>query len=276
MDGSLRYPDNGELLEDASILRNAVYFATAQRASVGYRILDRLVDPTDEPSSDLLSFLAVDAFTAEMSSTEDLLGWLFVLRDWQPGDPRKSLFPLLDYVQVGRGEYSEQKARKLLDSLDAHTFRSLIHVPTDEELEGNGFSLKVRGRIDDSMAANLESFKRLVNMRQRENRGYVVAFNKLKHLLLAIPTNARGRPEVLVPGRVKFDQDSKSIGIQTLWISCDPPSIRILASRAVIAQAVLNSILGIILWIRYGVVYESPRWAVASLGLPGWREEEVT
>ena len=273
---SLQYPDNGELLEDASILRNAVTFATAQRASAGYGILNRLVDPTDPPSSEVLAFLAVDAFAAEMTSTEDILGWLFVLSEWEPGNPRNSLFPLLDRIQVGGRRYTEARARRLLDSLDEAAFRALVHIPPDPELEAHNFSRAVRERLNSSIPANLEGMKRLVEMRQRDKRGYVVAFNKLKHLMLAIRTPTRGKDEVLVPGRVDFDEAENRISIQTAWISYDPKNVRTMASRAIIAQAVLNSILGIILWIRYGEAYQNPPWALTALGLPGWRDEPST
>ena len=273
---SLQYADNGELLEDASILRNAVMFATEERASVGYRILNRIVNPTDPPSSRVLGFLAVDAFAAEMTSTEDLLGWLFVLKEWKPANPEKSLVFLLDRVQVGKRPHTEAAAEKLLDSLDASTFRELMHVPKDEELEAEGFPTAVRNRLNTSIPANLDGMKRLVELRQREKRGYVVAFNKLKHLMLAIRTDSRGKDEILVPGRFSFDKDNNRISVQTAWISTEPNNIRDMASRAVIAQAVLNSVLAIILWIRYGKTYGSPKWAIAALSLPGWRDEPST
>lgn len=271
---SLRYPDNGELLEDASILRNAVRFATEQRSSVGWRILNRLTNPTDSPTPGVLASLAVDAFAAEMTSTEDLLGWLFVLKEWKPGNPEKSLVFLLDRVQVGKRPHTEAAAQRLLDSLDAPSFRELVHVPKDDELEAAGFPKNVRDRLNSSIPANLDGMKRLVELRQRENRGYVVAFNKLKHLMLAIRTDTRGKEEVLVPGRFSFDEENNRISIQTAWISSEPQNVRVMASRAVIAQAVLNSILGVILWIRYGETSGNPPWAVAALRLPGWVEDE--
>ena len=273
---SLTYPDNGELLEDASILRNAVRFATKQRSSVGWRLLNRLINPTDDPSPDVLASLAVDAFAAEMTSTEDLLGWLFILKEWEPGNPEKSLVFLLDRVQVGRRPYTEAAAQKLLDSLDASSFRQLIHVPKDEELEAGGFPTAVRNRLNSSVPANLNGMKRLVELRQREKRGYVVAFNKLKHLMLAIRTDSRGKEEILVPGRFSFDEETKSIKIQTAWISCDLMNVRLMASRSIIAQAVLNSILGVILWIRFGEAYKNPLWTLAAFQLPGWREDTAS
>ena len=69
---SLHYPDSGELLEDASILRNTVHFATAQRAFSAYTILANALEQLQDET---LAFLAINAFAAEMTSTEDVLGW---------------------------------------------------------------------------------------------------------------------------------------------------------------------------------------------------------
>lgn len=265
---SIRYPDDGQLFEDASILRNAVFFATAQRAFAAYRILTQ---PPDSAQPEILAFLAVDAFMAEMTSTEDLLGWLFVLQEWRPGDVERCLLRLLDRVEVGRGPHTEDAAKNLLDSLDPDRLRSLLHIPADAEFVVEQFSEEVRRRIDRAMPANLEALKRLVELRQRDNRAYVVAFNKLKHLLLGIRTNTRGREEVLVPKWRGLDPDG--VRLQTAWIGCSPENVRVMASRAVASQAVLNSLLGILLWTRFGEPYTTPDWAVKALDLPGWRDD---
>ena len=39
--------------------------------------------------------MAVNAFKEFMTSTEDLLGWLFALQEWQSGEAESSLFILL-------------------------------------------------------------------------------------------------------------------------------------------------------------------------------------
>ena len=269
---SLRYSDNGQLLEDASILRNAVEFTTAQRAFTAYGILSQIEEAT---SSETLAFLAINAFMAEMTSSEDMLGWLFVLKEWQPGTVDGCLLKLLDKVKVGQGPYSEEEAAKLLESLSPGELRALLHLPSESELERRGFSRDIRDRINASVPANLDGLKRLVERRQRDGRRYVRAYNKLKHLLLAIPTEAGDPPRkvVLIPKRRTYDREANAVRIQDTWIFCEPDSIRRKASHAVAAQAVLNSLLGLVLWTRYGVTYSTPEWAARALDLPGWTDD---
>lgn len=263
---SLHYPDTGGLYEDASILRNAVYFTTAQRAFSANLIL---AQPLDHLDSRLLAFLAVEAFCAEMTATEDVLGWIFVLRDWAPGDPSECLLRQLDKVNVGSSQ--EADALGLLDQLESNGLRGLLHIPTDVQLATAGLPINISDRINAAIPAILQGLKRVAWLRKRDNRGYVVAFNKLKHQLLALYTDVRGRNEVLVPKWLGMKDDG--IHLRNAWIESSPKNIRLMASRAIGMQAVLNSILGLILLIRFGHQYESPHWTIAALDLPGWYAE---
>lgn len=268
---ALRYPDSGQLLDDRSILRNAARFATAQRAYGAYSILSK---PLDTLGDEILAFLAVNAFQAEMSSTGDVLGWLFVLREWRPGDINLYLLRLLDKVQVGRRGYTENDAKALLLTLDPARLRSLLHIPEDSGLEETGLPLDVRERINNSIPANLEALAQLVDYQQKVDRSRVVAFNKLKHFMLAVPTGIRGKNEVLIPKWGTFDENEKAVRLRTtVWIACSPENIRAMASRAIVAQAVLNSLLDIVLFLRFGEPYSPPSWAANALNLPGWRED---
>lgn len=259
------YADTGGLYEDASILRNAVYFTTAQRAFSASLIL---AQPLDHLDSRLLAFLAVEAFCAEMTATEDVLGWIFVLKDWAPGDPSKCLLRQLDKVNVGPNE--EKHALQLLDQLDPDGLRELLHIPTDAHPAAASLPINIRDRINTAIPAILQGLKRVAWLRKRDDRGYVVAFNKLKHQLLALHTGVRGRNEVLVPKWLGMKEDG--IHLRNAWIESSPKNIRLMASRAIGMQAVLNSILGLILLIRFGHQYESPHWTIAALDLPGWYE----
>lgn len=265
----LRYPDNGQPLEDASILRNAFTFGTAQRAFVAYNVLRQ---PLEHVNQEALAFLATEAFMLEMTSTEDLLAWLFVFSAWQPDEVNYSLWPLLHRIQVGVGNHSEERGAALLEGLDAPSFRQLVHIPTDEELTNSDIPLDVREGISRAMPANLEGMKRLVGLRQEANRLRVRAFNKLKHHFLALRLD--DSPEkVMIPVWEGFDEDAQAISMATFTIACTSENTRLMASRSIIAQATLNSLLGIILWTRFGERHDTPPWSVRAFGLRGWYEE---
>lgn len=269
MSSGAKYPDSGHPLDDAAILRTAVNFTTAQRAFTADSILSQ---PFEHFAFPIRAYFAVNAFMAEMTSYEDVLGWMLVLEKWQPGQFQRSLVRLLDQTQVN--DKSEAHAEELLNSLDPEGLRHLLHIPDDSQFESDGLPDQVRVRVNDAIPANLSGLKRLLAYRRRDDRAFVRAFNKLKHLILAVPGIANGKPAVVVPKFYDFDDKAKTVKLQTVSLGCSPDDIRLLASRAVIAQAVLNSLLGLILWVRFGEPYVSPPWTVRSLELPGWVEDE--
>jgi hypothetical protein len=134
---NILYPDSGNPLEDASILRNTVYFSTAERAYSAELVLKESLNINQRT----LDFMVVRAFEEFMTSSEDLLGWLFALREWQPGEAEHSLFVLLDRIRIGRDTYREDNAVALLTSVDAEGFRRLFHIPKDEEMVSAGILL---------------------------------------------------------------------------------------------------------------------------------------
>lgn len=156
-----------------------------------------------------------------------------------------SLLVQLDRVRVGARPWTEGAALQILDALDAEGLRQLLHIPSDEELGAAGFSRDVRKKVAASVQANLGGLKRVADLRSRDKRGRVLAFNKLKHVLLALPTTMRGKNEVLVPKLMTID--SQGIRLQNAWIEASEKNVRLMVSRAIIAQAVLNSVLGTIL-----------------------------
>jgi hypothetical protein len=231
-------------------------------------------------NADGLSCSVLNAYNAEMTAMEDFLGWIFVFRDWKPGTPNGSLFAQLGRVHVGQDPYSEINAEKLLGSLDEGGLRRLLHVPSDAELELDGFDEDLRNAIAMSLSANFEGLKRITNRRIESDRGFVVAFNNVKHLPLAFPTQERGKPEVLVPRWLKkhpsgrpFVTQLDGIHLQNFWLEASVDNIRLLANRAIIGQAVLNALLGLVLWTRFGEPYETPLWAVHATRLQGWLDD---
>jgi hypothetical protein len=277
---SIRYPDGGHLLEDASVLRNAVTFVTKWRAFSAQEIM-RSPD-LESYNSEGLSCAVLNAFSAEMTASEDFLGWMFVFRDWKPGTPDGSLLALHSKVRVGQDPYSEKDAEKLLGSLDEAGLRRLLHIPTDEELGANGFDDDLRFAIAQSVTANFDGLRRITKRRLESDRGFVVAFNNIKHLPLAFRTQARGQDDVLIPRWLKkhpsgrpFVTQLDGIHLQNVYLEASADEVRLLAGRAVIGQAVLNSLLGLVLWARFGEPYETPLWVVHETRLRGWIDDDV-
>lgn len=267
----LLYPDNGYQYEDASMLRNAVHFVTARRAHAAATVLGQLDD--DDLNDQVLAFLTLQAYQERMTATEDTLGWLFVLRDWVPGMVEHSLVFLLDRVKVGGRKHSEAEAIRLLDSLEPASLRSLLHLPPAEQLRGGGLPDEVVEMIDVSLPHQLDGLRGIADFRQADKRARVRAFNKAKHMLVGGRSLKRGKHEIELITRLTLKPDG--VHIETLTLPIEVAEIQLNASQAIQLQTVLNGMLGMILWVRFGEPYETPPWAVKALGLPGWRDDGV-
>lgn len=196
-----------------------------------------------------------------MISTEDLVGWLFALQQWQPGNAEHSLFCLLDKIAVGkRGSYDEQHAVSLLSALDGEGFRALCHIPNEDELVNAGFSRSFAHSIKGSMERKLDGWLTIANTRVQQDRGWVRMFNKFKHHMLAFPTRARGKDEIWLPTSITLDKRHSRIRLGQGWLESSPRRLRRLAGDALAAQAVLHDTLAVILVTRFGEQYVCPRW----------------
>jgi hypothetical protein len=258
---SIMYPDNGNPLEDASVLRNAIYYSTSQRAFTVEILLRQPLGANQET----LNYTALTAFESFMVSTEDLLGWLFTLKEWQPGTPDKSLFILLDSIQVGRDRHTEEKAIAILEGLDSEGFRRLLHIPKDEQLISSGLSKEFVDNIQNSLSFKLAGWIKLAQARQEQRRGRVGMFNKVKHHLLVFPTKQGNKNELFIPYNIHIEGTPPSIHLGRGSITADANTIRQLAGDAVAAQAVLHDTLAIILISRYGERrYQAPAWVIRA------------
>ncbi len=257
----LLYPDSGNPLEDASILRNAVYFSTAERAYSAQLVLQQPINVNQLA----VDFLVIKAYEEFMTSTEDLIGWLFTLQEWQPGNAEYSLFLLLDKIQVGkRGHYEEKRAVSLLANLDGEGFRTLCHIPTDDELINAGLSKELVDNIKRSMPHKLEGWLKIAKRRAEQGRGWVRMFNKFKHHMLAFPTRARDKDEIWMPTSINFDKVGHRIGLGQGWLESSITELRRLAGDAIATQAILHDTLAVILSIRYDEKYTVPQWIIKA------------
>lgn len=254
---NILYPDSGNPLEDASVLRNTVYFSTAARAYSAELVLKEPLNTNQRT----LDFMVVRAFEEFMTSTEDLLGWLFALQEWKPGEAEHSLFILLvDKVKVGIDKYREDNAVSLLKDVDAEGFRRLFHIPTNQELISSGIPEELVGDINRSMPFKLEGWLKFAKIRVEQGRGKVKMFNKLKHHLIVFPMQESGKGVVWVPASIKMDIKQNKIGVGSGPLEANPNEIRRLVSNAIVAQAILHDTLAMILITRYGEKYLAPNW----------------
>lgn len=261
---NISYPDSGNPLEDASILRNAVYFSTAERVYSAQLILQQPLNVNQLT----LDFLVVKAFEEFMTSTEDLLGWLFALEEWQPGNAEFSLFILLDRINVGKkgkkNDYTEARAVSLLSSLDTEGFRKLFHIPTDKELISSGISTKFVNNIKRSIPFKLDGWLKIASRRAEQGRGWVRMFNKFKHHMLAFPTRVRNKNEVWLPTSIRLNKTLNRVLLGQGWLETSANELRTLAGNAIGAQAVLHDTLALILCTRYGEKYIAPQWLIEA------------
>lgn len=263
---NILYPDSGSPFEDASILRNAVYFTTAQRAHSAQLILQQPLGVNQQ----LLAFLVLRAFEEFMTSTEDMVGWLFVLEKWQPGNAEFSLFLLLDRIKVGKkpiekgDDYTETRAVSLLSSLDEQGFRNLVHIPNDADLLASGMPKERVEVIKRSIAFKLDGWRRITNKRAEQGRGWVRAFNKLKHYMLAFPTREHDKEEVWLPSRIRFNKGKNRVLLERAWLNVSAEEVKRFAGDSIAAQAVLHDTLALVLVTRYGEKYIAPQWVIRA------------
>jgi hypothetical protein len=258
---NILYPDSGNPLEDASVLRNAIYFSTEERAYSAQLMLQQPLNVNQRA----IDFLVIKAFEEFMTSTEDLIGWLFILQEWQPGKAEYSLFLLLDKVKVGkRGYYEEKRAVSLLSGLDGEGFRELCHIPKDKELIDSGFPKELVDNIKRSMSPKLEGWLKIANRRVEQGRGWVHMFNKFKHHMLAFPTRVRDKDEIWMPTSINFNKEGHYIKLGQGWLESSINELRRLASDAIAAQAILHDTLAVILITRYNEKYTVPQWVIKA------------
>ena len=80
---------------DQQVLWNSVYFGTKMRSFFPMRVLRDLAGPLDEFAR---MALHLEAFQLWVTSTEDVISWVWSLKRWQPDGPvEKRLFALTRY-----------------------------------------------------------------------------------------------------------------------------------------------------------------------------------
>jgi hypothetical protein len=247
------------ILNNEAVLANAAHFMTGQRAFVAKLV--PINDILEKLPQQELDFLALQAFSEFMTATEDLIGWVSVLRQWNPVE-EYSLFQLLDSVWVG--PELEFEVIDYLSKLDTDGLRGLLHVPSDHELLAMGLRSEEVAQINGSIHSKLEGFLKVARLRTGNKRGLVKGFNKVKHMLLAIPTDTFEGHQVLLPkiGGITpaGDNSPRKTIIDGARIDTNSDYIRGRVRRTLEIQAILCDVMQFILYARYQQPYVHPKW----------------
>ena len=236
-------------ISDIDVLRNAVRFSTAQRAFAASMVMEKVGQGV---TSEEAAYLCIEGLSHFVTATEDLLGWAQVLRQWKPEEPSKQLFTLLDRVQVGPTE--EDEILGFLKGLKMSEFRDLLRMPPSSELAANGLPAQEVKDVDLALPHLLEGWIRLAEIRMRNNRALVTAFNKAKHMMLAFPEDGYIRLARVESGNI--------LGGLRVEISDEYALGR--ARQAVECQAILHSTLGLMLTTN-GLREPTAQWVTKAL-----------
>ena len=121
-------------------------------------------------------------------------------------------------------------------------------------------------KINESIPAKLDGFLKVAKLRTRDERGLVKGFNKVKHMLLAVPVDAFAGHQVLLPkiGSISppSDDSPRRVKIDGARIDTTPDYIRGRVRQTLEIQAVLCDVLQFILYTRYQQPYIHSQWVL--------------
>lgn len=209
--------------------------------------------------------LHLEAFQLWVTSTEDVISWVWSLKRWQPDGPvEKRLFALTRYP----GAIRDTHVRDFLRSLDVGAFRELLKIPSPDEVAALGDSSMTAAEVESSLRSKLDGFIETAERRLRERRAMVEAFNKSKHGF-PVYQQLEGQTPVLI-----FPIGDKQQPDRLYRMKVDIGEARWFATQAALAQLVLHDTLATILVYRYGERYEQQPWAQRINQLPGWKTHQ--
>lgn len=269
----LHYPREDSGLDDLALLVGAIGFSTAQRAFEAESLFERDVSGLSKMEA---AFLAVTAFGQRVTSTEDALGWMFALRDWQPGTAKGSLLYLLNRINVGRGDHTDAAAIDYLSGCSQEEFRRGLHIPTEAELAEASYPEEFRAHINASNQAVREGMLGMARFRAEEDGTRVAGYNKAKHFMLGrLVGNTEAFHVELVDARIRRRGQEEGWELKRVTVLPNAAEAQRDARRAFANQAVLNTLLGTVAITRFGFAYESPTWVQRALENGIWADDAV-
>lgn len=129
------------------------------------------------------------------------------------------------------------------------------------------------GEVSSAMQPQLDGWRTAIQRRLGHNRAVVKAYNKSKHMLLGLLAKRDGKVWVdLLTSNAGYRVRPGDIILGGTILGCEVGDIQSRARETVQVQAVLNTLLTIILWARYEERLDSAGWVREALDLPGWAE----
>lgn len=124
--------------------------------------------------------------------------------------------------------------------------------------------------VPTALKSQIQGFRNIIDRRTRRARALVRAYNKSKHIHLALLTGAGEDMQVALLTSETGYTDPRGIGLAGQILRVQPSRIREYATWSLQTHMTLFAIQSMILETRYGEKLSTPRWFAAALELPGW------
>ena len=183
---------------------------------------------------------------------------VFVLQQWSAP---KTLFGLLEDIEVRESigwKYATDVAIKTISNWTIADMRKAFGLPLDDELASLGLSEVGLQKHIGAMRNALDLFKEGLALRRQDQSILVVAYNKVKHGLVALSAveNSEIGVSVIVPSTKGDPKGLLKVG----WVPCDDADLaKVVDSTALVSEA-LMAILHVLYISRFDKDWVIPKW----------------
>ena len=252
---------------DQELLRNYCVFAAFHRARIAEVLFNNLDD-----DADLRRSIALELVANYVAATEDLVLWFFVLKRWRPGK-EPTLFDLLDSTFVRESAGADESTKLALEEVRQWSIADMrreLGLPRDDYLLRSGLDDRGLNKHINAMRELLERLRESFELRLSDEKSLVVAYNKVKHGVLAVATDegSASGVSVLVASRKGPAGPGRRKNFYTGWIPCDKPELwKMYASTGLVAEATCTLVN-----LKY-IRHFDPRWSIPPWPFPrrGWK-----
>ena len=244
---------------DQAVLKSYCAFAGMHRAIVAQTLIGGLTTDPNERRS-----VGLELTANFVAALEDVALWYFVLREWKSGE---ALFDLISRIQIRdqKGHrYSTQVAVDALSDWTIADLRREFGLPSDEELLEYGWTEEELVSYINGLREALVRLTSGLKLRLEDEGILRTSYNKIKHGMLAFPTNEHSEIGVSVKILSRRAPGRPGGKINEGWRSCDDAALRRLARNAVIVSEALWALLNWIYIYRFDRSWKLPKWPVPN------------